>query len=96
MICEIERVIPQDHPTLAGHFPGRAIVPGVVLLDEIGAAISEWRSGGCLQRVDVKFLRPILPAEPFTIVLKEARNGVIRFSCRVGDSLAVEGSCEIS
>ncbi|MBS1142561.1 MAG: hypothetical protein H6R13_4014, partial [Proteobacteria bacterium] len=25
---------PSDHPALTGHFPGRPIMPGVVLLDQ--------------------------------------------------------------
>ncbi len=37
-VAMIERVvtIPADHPSLPGHFPGRPIVPAVVILDEVG------------------------------------------------------------
>lgn len=33
--------VPPDHPSLAGHFPGRPIVPGVVLLDLVLEAIRQ-------------------------------------------------------
>ena len=33
--------IASDHPCLAGHFPGRPIVPGVVVLDHVIAALEE-------------------------------------------------------
>ena len=32
-------VIESDHPALPGHFPGRPVVPGVVVLDRVLAAI---------------------------------------------------------
>jgi 3-hydroxymyristoyl/3-hydroxydecanoyl-(acyl carrier protein) dehydratase len=56
--------IPNDHPSLPGHFPGRPIVPGVVLLDRVLEAI-EARHGplGALRLPQVKFMQPLLPGE---------------------------------
>jgi 3-hydroxyacyl-[acyl-carrier-protein] dehydratase len=54
--------IPPDHPALPGHFPGRPIVPGVVLLDCIAAALE--RTGDRLTHIGVvKFLAPLGPDE---------------------------------
>ena len=39
MTLEVRRVISADHPSLPGHFPGMALVPGVVILDEVLAAL---------------------------------------------------------
>ena len=40
---ESERIVTigADHPSLAGHFPGHPVVPGVVMLGEIMKAIRE-------------------------------------------------------
>jgi 3-hydroxyacyl-[acyl-carrier-protein] dehydratase len=40
MNFEGRRTISADHPSLPGHFPGTPIVPGVVILDEILAALT--------------------------------------------------------
>lgn len=64
-------MIPHDHPCLPGHFPGRPIVPGVVVLDHVLAAI-QTRHGalGPLRMPQVKFVQPLLPGEEARIELE--------------------------
>lgn len=66
-------VIPADHPSLPGHFPGHPVVPGVVLLDRVLQAI-EQRHGPmpALQLPQVKFLQPLLPGQPADVQLDGA------------------------
>lgn len=57
-----------DHPALAGHFPGRPIFPGVVLLDQVLLAIAPWLTTypGNPPRCEIanaKFLSPLTPGE---------------------------------
>ena len=61
-----------DHPALPGHFPGRPVVPGVVLLDHAARAVLAARPGHRLAGVEVaKFLRPVAPAERVTLELDQ-------------------------
>jgi 3-hydroxyacyl-[acyl-carrier-protein] dehydratase len=56
------------HPALPGHFPGHPIVPGVVLLDRVAAALE--KDGARLARISVvKFLAPLKPAEDATLAI---------------------------
>jgi 3-hydroxyacyl-[acyl-carrier-protein] dehydratase len=90
-------VISGDHPSLPGHFPGSPVVPGVVLLDEIAAALAEWRDGARLASIRaVKFLQPINPEQPFTIALALAEGNEIAFSCKIEGRTAVQGRCQIA
>ena len=63
-------VIPADHPSLPGHFPGNPVVPGVVILDRVFAAIeSEHGTAAAWRLPQVKFLQPLLPGEPARVEL---------------------------
>ena len=66
-------VVASSHPCLPGHFPGRPLVPGVVILDRVLAAIERDHGAlGPLRLPQVKFLRPLLPGEAANVVLEGA------------------------
>ena len=63
--------IAADHPCLPGHFPGRPVVPAVVLLEEVERALAQKLSQPVRIAAlpAVKFLRPLEPEVEFEIVL---------------------------
>lgn len=87
-------LIPADHPSLPGHFPGRPLVPGVVLLDRVLDAVEALHGAplAALRLPQVKFMRPLLPGQPATIELEGAAP---RWRFRVMDGDTVLASGEI-
>lgn len=88
--------IAADHPALAGHFPGRPIVPGVLVLDEVLHAIQSQHSG---QAGDtawrlgvVKFHRVAPPDQALQLHYQSQHGGVFSFELRAGTDLIVSGT----
>ncbi len=74
-------VIPGDHRALAGHFPGRAVVPGVLLLQRVLEQVADWLQRP-LERIEqVKFAAPLLPQQTAEVVCEHDGTRV-RFSVR--------------
>ena len=73
------------HPALAGHFPGNPVVPGVVVLERVAAALRAWR-GARVEKLDAKFVQPLLPNEGATIELQDEA-GYVRFAVRRADGV---------
>lgn len=85
--------IAADHPAFDGHFPGRPIVPAVVLLAEALAAIeaATSRPAHAWTVSSAKFLRPVGPGVPLAISHEEAAGGACRFEIRCGETLVAAG-----
>lgn len=86
--------VPPEHPALAGHFPGRPIVPGVVLLDHaldaIGSALG--KNVGACRIESAKFLSPAAPGEALDITYETSASGAIRFTIRAGVRAVASGA----
>ena len=86
--------ISRDHPALSGHFPGRPIVPGVVVLDEVIETLkAEYGQGLVVTGLPaVKLSSPLLPEERLTITVEPADHETVAFTCRVEQRLVASGS----
>ena len=92
--AEFVWVVPADHPAFPGHFPGRPIVPGVVLLDQailfaenlLGKQVERWQIG------NAKFLSPVGPAETLVFSLQATPRGAIAFTVKAADRDVASGS----
>lgn len=89
----VRRIIPVTHPSLAGHFPGNPVIPGVVQLAEVLDALASWipesRVAGFRT---VKFLRPLPPDCSFTIELEQTATATVRFNCHTGTQPLSKGT----
>lgn len=86
--------VPADLPAFAGHFPGRPIVPGVVLVDRallaIGQALGRPLAGTRLGAA--KFFSPVGPGETLVFSFSALAGGDIRFTIRAGDREVASGN----
>lgn len=96
-VVPVPFVIAADHPSLPGHFPGRPVVPGVVMLDRVLDLIESLHpavAGAPLRLPQVKFLQPLLPEQTASIELQAlAAEAPLRWRFRIhrGDSLLASG-----
>jgi 3-hydroxymyristoyl/3-hydroxydecanoyl-(acyl carrier protein) dehydratase len=89
-------VIDPSHPSLPGHFPGAPVVPGVLVLERVVAAIEAAHGPlGAIRLPQVKFVQPLLPGERAEVELVDvAIEGEAprwRFRVLRGDTLVASG-----
>ena len=85
--------IPADHPSLPGHFPGRPIVPGVLLLDAVLQAVAAAapERGAPARLVRAKFPAPVAPGAAVEITLAPRAGDRVGFTCRCGETVVLFG-----
>ena len=93
-VAEFHWHVPADHPAFAGHFPGRPIVPGVVLLDRAIRCAEDMlgRPGVNWQVGNAKFFSPVGPEEALTFSLIQKPSGAIAFTVRASEREVAAGS----
>ncbi|MEW5824833.1 MAG: hydroxymyristoyl-ACP dehydratase [Pseudomonadota bacterium] len=71
------------HPCLPGHFPGRPVVPAVLILDAVIAAVEARQVGWqVVEVIEAKFLAPLAPEQLVCIEMDETRDASrLRFAC---------------
>ena len=82
-----QRVLREDEPHFAGHFPGRAIMPGVLITEALAQtsglllALSAMERGErpqgdifYLARADMKWTEPVTPGETLLLEARLQRN----------------------
>lgn len=95
---DLSFVVPASHPMLAGHFPGRPIVPGAFLLATIAQLATRWLARDAVAtparitgvRV-AKFTRPVLPGETCRVSFSPGAGG-LRFTLLRGEAPCVTGT----
>jgi 3-hydroxyacyl-[acyl-carrier-protein] dehydratase len=85
--------VPTEHPCLPGHFPGRPLVPGVLLLEHVANALRDWRSQRLARVLEVKFVAPLLPGEEAELELDDS-SGRMRFAIQRREQLLARGVIE--
>ncbi|MHB1927006.1 MAG: hypothetical protein ACYCRD_07045 [Leptospirillum sp.] len=82
----------KDHPSIAGHFPGEPIIPGVTLLVRIQEVIHLSIVPGEIYRLrSAKFLHPVKPGEHLKISWEKGVSGDLSFHCAIRDVPVLTG-----
>lgn len=93
MIHESTVTVPADHPAFAGHFPGRPILPGVMLLGLAARALGDVLGHPVppCGIASTKFLRPVGPGTELRIRLAASASGW-RFDILAADETVATGT----
>lgn len=95
---ELAWTVPVTHPAFAGHFPGRPILPGVVLLDQaIRLAAGVLSPGVSIQGLgNAKFFQPVAPGTHLVFRFPPATASTQAFEILTGDQRVASGSLSLS
>jgi 3-hydroxymyristoyl/3-hydroxydecanoyl-(acyl carrier protein) dehydratase len=86
-------LIPPDHPSIPGHFPGDPVVPGVVILDAVRLAAGQYIAPGLgiAALPQVKFVSALRPGLEAHIDL-ELRDTLLQFVVSSDEQVIAKGA----
>ncbi|MEO8803515.1 MAG: hydroxymyristoyl-ACP dehydratase [Rudaea sp.] len=84
-----------SHPALPGHFPQAPVVPGVVMLDRVIAAIERAWALRVTGLPQVKFLHPLLPDQHARLTLSD-RGQRVHFQIVHATATIASGQVEVA
>lgn len=88
--------IPADHAAFAGHFPGRPIVPGVLILDQALSFAQRLLPESRWQIVQGKFLRPVGPGAQLQFILRPGMARDFALTVEHGGQVVASGKLQAS
>lgn len=87
----------ENHPSLAGHFPGNPVVPGAVILNEVFMAMEKHWPEICAAGINfVKFIKPLLADQKVLVSFVKKDSDSINFVCKHKDIVLVSGKCKVT
>jgi len=96
MTIDATFVIPGDHPSLQGHFPGNPVVPGALALDRAVAALMAQGIARPGRIVRAKFLSPMPTDTPCRLRAARRADGTLTLECTAGDVHILSAVLEVA
>lgn len=89
-------VVLANHPSLAGHFAGNPITPGVVTLDHVVRGLTSQLPGTTLDGLpQVKFLRPLLPGVEVIVTYEPKHRTLYQFIGKSDGNVILSGQIRL-
>ena len=88
--------VPHSHPSLAGHFTGNPVVPGVVIIDEVIRGLKDKDPSIKIINIPmIKFLTPLKPDTEVKVKVTTRPNGLLQFSLFESDLMISNGQFKV-